>query len=261
MIRYLRILRVCFLNSVQLELEYRASFAIHAFDSLLGVGAGLAVIFALFEQGAALGGWTFTEVLVLFGAFSIAQGVIDIVLLPSLGKVSEHIKQGSMDYMLLKPVNLQFLVSVREWNLWGLPDLLLGFGIVLYGMEANGTLTAANLMLFVPLMLSGVVVFYSLTAVVTVTAFWSVQAGNAYFILYSLLGSGRYPVGVYPRWLRFIFIFVAPIAFVTTVPASAAIGRLDGTMALGSLLAAAIALGLSALIWRLAARSYTSASS
>jgi ABC-2 type transport system permease protein len=261
MIRYLRILRVCFLNSIQLELEYRASFAIHVFDSLLGVGAGLAVIFALFEQGAALGGWTFTETLVLFGVFSIAQGVIEIVLMQSLGRVSEHIKMGSMDYMLLKPVNLQFLVSVREWNLWGLPDLLLGFGIVLYGMEANGTLTAANLMLFVPLLLSGMVVFYALAAIVTVTSFWSVQAGNAYFILYSIVGASRYPIGVYPPWLRFIFTFVAPIAFVTTVPASAAIGRLDWSMALGSFVAASIALGLSALIWRLAARSYTSASS
>jgi energy-coupling factor transporter ATP-binding protein EcfA2 len=73
--------------------------------------------------------------------------------------------------------------------------------------------------------------------------------------------SGRYPVGVYPPWLRFIFTFVAPIAFFTTVPASAAIGRLDWGMALGSLLAASIALGLSAFVWRLAARSYTSASS
>ncbi len=261
MIRYLRVLRVCFLNSIQLELEYRASFAIHAFDSLLGVGAGLAVVFALFEQGASLGGWSFHQVLVLFGVFSIAQAVIEIVLLQSLGKVSEHIKLGSMDYMLLKPVNLQFLISVREWKLWGLPDLLFGIGIVLYGMDANGTLTAANLALFVPLLLSGLVIFYALAAIVTVTAFWSVQAGNAYFILYSMLGSGRYPVGVYPHLLRLFFIFVVPIAFVTTVPASAAIGKLDWTMALGSLATAAISLGLSAFVWRWAARSYTSASS
>lgn len=261
MIRHLRILRICIANSLQLDLEYRVSFVIHGLTSLLAVGAGLAVIYAVFEQGSAVGGWSFPEVLVLLGVFSIAEGLMEIVLVTSLGKISEHVKLGSMDYMLLKPVNLQFLISVRSWNLWGFPDLLIGIGIVIYGMAANETLTLPNLVLFVALLLPGMLVLYAVTATIAVTAFWSVQAGGAIYILYSMVGAGRFPVTVYPAVLRIFFTFVLPIAFVTTVPASAAIGRLDWTMALGSLLAAAIALGISAFIWRLAARSYTSASS
>ena len=131
-----------------------------------------------------------------------------------------------MDYMLLKPVNVQFLVSVRTWKLWGLPDVIGGLALVIYGMTANGSLTPGNLALFAVLAVCGLVTLYAIAAIVAVTAFWSVQAGNAMFILYTLVGAGRFPVTVYPAYLRLFFTLVVPIAFVTTVPASAAVGRL-----------------------------------
>jgi ABC-2 type transport system permease protein len=261
MIRHLRIARACVVNSVQLDLEYRVSFAIHAVTSLLAVGAGVVVLLALFGRADAVGGWSFHEALVLIGVFSIAEGLIQVMLLPSLGRISEYVRLGSMDYMLLRPANVQFLVSVRAWKLWGLPDVFGGLGLVVYGMAANGSLTAFNLLLFAVLAICGLVTLYAIAAIVAVTAFWSVQAGNAMFILYTLVGAGRFPVTVYPAYLRLFFTLVVPIAFVTTVPAAAAIGRLDWTMALGSLVAATCTLGLSTVVWRLATRSYTSASS
>jgi ABC-2 type transport system permease protein len=261
MIRHFHIARACLVNSVQLDLEYRVSFAIHALTSLLAVGAGIVVILSLFGRADAVGGWSFYECVVLLGLFSVAEGLIQVVLLPSLGRISEHVRLGSMDYMLLKPVNVQFLVSVRTWKLWGLPDVIGGLALVIYGMTANGSLTPGNLALFAVLAVCGLVTLYAIAAIVAVTAFWSVQAGNAMFILYTLVGAGRFPVTVYPAYLRLFFTLVVPIAFVTTVPASAAVGRLDWTMAPGSLAAAAISLAVSALVWRMAARSYASASS
>ena len=261
MIRYLRILRVCLAISVQLDLEYRASFLVNTVNSLLGIGAGLAIIYALFQRGSALGGWSFSEVVTLFGAFSIADAMVDIVLRPSLGRVPELVQRGSMDYMLLKPVNLQFLVSLRSWNMWSLPNLLFGIAITLYGMSASGALGLGNLLLFALMMSSGLVVIYALWASLAITAFWFVRVGNAHLILFALLGAGRFPITAYPAWLRLIFTFVVPVAFVTTVPAAAAVGRLDWMTAAASLVAAGISLGVSAVIWRLAARSYTSASS
>jgi ABC-2 type transport system permease protein len=259
--RHLAILRVCVANSLQMEMEYRTSFVINFLNSLLSLGASLLIVYALFEQGRPLAGWSFTEVLVILGVFTIADSVVDMLLRPSLGKVSEYVRQGSMDYLLLKPVNLQYLVSVRNWTFWGLPNFLLGAGLVLYGMNANGTLNAANLALFGVMATAGIAVIYALWAILAVLAFWFVQAGQAQFLLYAALDAGRFPVGVYPVWLRLIFTFVAPIAFVTTVPAAAAVGRLDWELALGGLIAAPIAVAVSVLAWRLAIRSYTSASS
>jgi ABC-2 type transport system permease protein len=258
---HLAIAYVCFINSMQLELEYRTSFLINLLNSLASIGASLLILYALFEQAGSLAGWTFPELLVLLGIFTIADAIVDILLRPSLGKVSEYVRDGGMDYMLLKPVNLQFLLSVRSWSLWGAPNLLLGLGIVLYGMNAATAMTLGNLLLFFAMTTAGLLVLYSLWAILAVTAFWSVQAGQAQFILYSMLDAGRYPVGVYPGWLRLIFTVVVPVAFVTTVPATAAIGRLDWSFALAAVAAAPLTLGTSVLVWRQAIRNYTSASS
>ncbi|HWA46164.1 MAG TPA: ABC-2 family transporter protein [Hypericibacter adhaerens] len=259
--RHLAILRVCVASSLQTEMEYRTSFVVNFVNSLLSLGASLLILYALFAQGRPLAGWSFTEVLVVLGTFTIADSMVDMLLRPSLGKVSEYVRQGSLDYLLLKPVNLQYLVSVRNWTFWGLPNLLLGIGLVLYGMSANGALGVANLALFAVMAMAGIAVIYALWATLAVLAFWFVQASQAQFLLYAALDAGRFPVGVYPVWLRLIFTFVAPIAFVTTVPAAAAVGRLDWGLALGGLVAAPVALAVSVLVWRLAIRSYTSASS
>jgi ABC-2 type transport system permease protein len=258
---HLTILRVCIVNSIQVEMEYRTSFIINLLNSLVSIGASLLILYALFDRGQALAGWSFDEVLVVLGVFTVADSVVDMLLRPSLGKVSEYVREGGMDYLLLKPINLQYLVSVRNWTFWGLPNLFLGLGIVLYGMSAAGTLNLANLALFAVMVVAGIAVIYSLWASLAVVAFWSVQAGQAHFLLYTALDAGRFPVGVYPPWLRLIFTFVAPIAFVTTVPAAAAVGRLDWSLAIGGLVAAPTALIISVVIWRLAVRSYTSASS
>lgn len=259
--RHLNVLRACVASSVQLDLEYRASFLVNTVNTLLGIGAGIAIIYALFQRGTALGGWSFSEVVTLFGAFTIADAVVDIVLRPSLGKVPDYVEQGSMDYMLLKPVNLQFLVSLRHWNMWSLPNLAFGIAIALYGMASSDALTPGKLLLFAVMMGSGLVVIYALWASLSLTAFWFVRVGNAHLILYAMLGAGRFPITAYPAWLRLIFTFVVPVAFVTTVPAAAAVGRLDWITAAASLAAAAGSLAVSAVAWRLAARSYTSASS
>jgi viologen exporter family transport system permease protein len=259
--RHLAILRVCIVNSIQMEMEYRISFVINLLNSLISIGASLLILYALFDQGQALAGWSFNEVLVVLGVFTIADSVVDMLLRPSLGKVSEYVREGSMDYLLLKPIDLQYLISVRNWTFWGLPNLCLGLGIVLYGMSAADTLNPTNLALFAVMAVAGIAVIYALWASLAVVAFWSVQAGQAQFLLYAALDAGRFPVGVYPAWLRLIFTFVAPIAFVTTVPAAAAVGRLDWGLAIGASIAAPLALAMSVAIWRLAVRSYTSASS
>jgi ABC-2 type transport system permease protein len=90
---------------------------------------------------------------------------------------------------------------------------------------------------------------------------WFVKVWNATEVLRYTLVAGRYPVSAYPPALRLLFTFVLPVAFLTTVPAEALLGRGSALWAAGSLLAAALCLAGSRLLWRYAQRFYTSASS
>jgi ABC-2 type transport system permease protein len=95
----------------------------------------------------------------------------------------------------------------------------------------------------------------------TTTAFWWVRVNNMMELFNAFFVAGRFPITAFPIWVRVILTFIVPIAFITTVPASAAVGRLDWPMALGSLAIAAGFLLLSHLFWRWAVANYTSASS
>lgn len=248
-------------SSVQQDAEYRVSFLINVINTVISLGAGAAVLYAMFDQGKSIGGWQFHEIVALLGVFTMTQAVTGLVLQPSLGKVSQYIELGSMDYMLLKPVALQFSVSLRAWSIWHLPNLLLGFGLVIYGMIGAEKLTLLNLAAFLVLFSAGLIILYALWAMVTVSAFWFVRISNAHMLLHSLMGASRFPATIYPGWLRLAFTFVLPIVFVTNVPIEAAMGTLTWPVAGASLAAATIMLTLSILAWRVAVRRYTSASS
>jgi ABC-2 type transport system permease protein len=111
------------------------------------------------------------------------------------------------------------------------------------------------------LFMSGAVIIYALWVMLLTTAFWFVKVENITEIFNAFFAAGRFPVSAFPSWVRFVLTFIVPIAFITTVPASAAVGRLTWSMALASFAIAAALLCLSHLFWRVALASYTSASS
>jgi ABC-2 type transport system permease protein len=259
--RYLRLLRLFGANSLQLELEYRANLLFNMLNSLLATAAGVVVLVVMFENAAELGGWTFREVVTLFGVFLVFEALIDIFLYPNLNKLPEYIRKGNMDFFLLKPVSARFLVSFRYLSLWMLPQLFLGLGVVGYGMARGGLLTLGTVGLTAMLLVSGAVIVYSIWFALSITAFWLVKVGNISELFYAFFSAGRFPVSAFPAWARFVLTFLVPIAFITTVPASAAVGRLGWELALGSIALAAVLFFASHALWRFAVASYSSASS
>jgi ABC-2 type transport system permease protein len=259
--RYFKLLRIFIANSVQLELEYRINLLMNLLNAGLSFGVGLTVLYVLFAQAESIGGWRFEEAIALFGVFLFYEGVIDLVLYPNLNKLPDHVRTGSLDFMLLKPISTQFQVSFRYASLWQVPEIFLGLGLVVYAMAALDALSLGAAALGLLLLLSGAAILYSIWFMLTTTAFWLVKVGNIPELFHAIFAAGRFPVSAFPAWIRILLTFVVPVAFITTVPAEAAIGRLDWLTGLESFGMAIVALALSRAFWRLAVRNYTSASS
>jgi ABC-2 type transport system permease protein len=259
MSRYARLFRLFVANSLQLELEYRINLAINAFNALIGFGAGLAVVLAMFGQAGSVGGWSFEQALAVLGTFLAIQAYVEILLLPNFSELPEQIRTGLLDFVLLKPASALFLVSFRRCSVWQIPELLIGLGVVLYGMAASGGLGPLRLALFLLLLLSAAAIVYAICLALATLAFWVVKVDNMAELFFAFFAAGRFPVSAFPPWVRLLLTAVVPIAFITTVPAAGAVGRLDlGTAAIALLLGAA---SVAAARWffRFAVRSYTSA--
>ena len=257
----LRLFWVFLRVSVLSELAYRANFFLQLFESLVDLGVALAGLAVVFSYTDTLGGWRPDEVLALVGVFFLVGGAIHLVIEPSMQRLIEAVSEGTLDFTLTKPADAQFLVSIQRVEIWKLTDLVLGTGLLVFALVRMGThLGALQAAGFAVTLVAGGIIVYSFWLMLATLSFWFVRVENILVIFQSMYEAGRWPVSLYPRWLRFSLTFLVPVAFATTVPAQALSGRLTGRTLLGAGTLAALMLVVSRLVWRAGVRRYSGAS-
>ncbi|MBE9029669.1 ABC-2 family transporter protein [filamentous cyanobacterium LEGE 11480] len=266
--RYFKLIHLFWSTSIAAEMEYRLNFVIATITSL-GYQIGSLFTLSLFYQSdTGFPGWTIYESMVVLGTFTILQGFSATFLAPNLNQIVKQVEQGTLDFVLLKPVSSQFWLSTHRFSPWGIPDFLFGGGIIAYasykvtqelGTDAS-RLPLSYLQSLVPLGF-GFIILYSLWFILGATSIWFTKIYNVTEVLRGLLQAGRNPIAAYPPAYRFFFQFVVPVIFLTTTPAETLLNRASSGWLLGSGLLAIGLLAFSNWFWRFALRSYTSASS
>jgi ABC-2 type transport system permease protein len=258
--RYFKVLGLFWSTAIAAELEYRANFLLAALSSLGGLIGSLFSLFLFYRTGYTFAGWSWEEALVVLGVFTLLQGISATFLVPNLNRIVRHVQEGTLDFVLLKPISSQFWLSTYSLSPWGIPDILFGGFLIGYAGSRLG-LGVENYLLGVIPLAFGVLSLYSLWFMLGATSIWFVKIYNVTEVLRGLVEAGRYPIVAYPAAYRVFFTFIVPVAFLTTVPAQALLQRGDVSWFLG---AGLLALGLfvaSKIFWKFALRFYTSASS
>ncbi len=258
--RYLQVLRLFWLTAIAAEMEYRANFSLAAFSSVGNLIGSLFGLFLFYRTGYTFQGWSWAEALIVLGIFTLLQGLSATFLVPNLNRIVRHVQEGTLDFILLKPISSQFWLSSYTLSPWGLPDVLFGLLLIGYAGRELQLDWHAYVLSLVPLMF-GFLTLYSLWFMLGATSIWFVKIYNVTEVLRGLVEAGRYPIVAYPTAYRFFFTFVIPVAFLTTVPAQAMLQRTEWQWVVGAGILALGLLLLSTQFWRLALRFYTSASS
>ena len=258
--RYLRVLGLFWSTAIAAELEYRLNFLIATLSSLTNLIGSIFGLFLFYRTGYTFDGWSWQEAIVVLGMFTLLQGFSATFLVPNLNRIVQQVEQGTLDFVLLKPISSQFWLSARTISPWGLPDLLFGAIIIIYAGTQIGLGIRNYLVSAIPI-LFGLIILYSLWFMLGATSIWFVRIYNVTEVLRGLLEAGRYPMVAYPAAYRFFFTFVVPVAFLTTVPAETMLGRSQMTWVIGAGILAVGLLLASKFFWQFALRFYTSASS
>jgi ABC-2 type transport system permease protein len=260
--RYLALLGVQFRASAAVAMQYRLDFLVQGGLAVFWMAWSLVPLLVVYQHRDGVAGWSFAEALVVIGWFTLMKGLLEGAVNPSLASVVEHIRKGTLDFMLLKPADAQFLVSTAKFEPWRVLDLLGALAIFaaafhrLGRLPEPGHLAAALLML-----LCAAWTLYSLWILVISAAFHVVKVDNLSFLFSSIFDAARWPVSVFRGVWRVVFTAVIPLALMTTWPALALLGRLDlATAALAVLGAAGFSI-LARLVWLRSIARYTSASS
>jgi ABC-2 type transport system permease protein len=199
--------------------------------------------------------------IVLLGVYYILQGAQSVIFELSFERFMEHVRLGTLDFILLKPVNSQFMVSARHPQLAQLGQVLLGVVLVGAGVRQLGQdVGPLNIAAFIVTLVCGLSLVYGLVLVLCTLAFWFVRVENLLAIFWSFLDAGRFPVDIYPGWLRLTLSTVVPIGIAVTVPAWAVAGRLDALGLVAMILGSVAVWVFASWFWRLGLRNYTGAS-
>ncbi len=257
-------LRVALLHlriGVMNDLQYRVNFALQILQSLLALATGLVLLALVYSNVSELNGWSQPELLAVLGVQIVMAGVIHAVIQPNMMRLTEEVQEGKLDHALTKPVDAQVLVSVREVQLWQAVDIVTGAVVIVVAfVRLGGDLGVLDTLAFAVALVFGAVLLYCFWLVLATGSFWVVRMWFLPELFEGIFQTGRWPVGIYPDWLRFGITFLVPIAFAITVPAEAVTKRLDWqTLAFAALFTVA-AFAFSRWFWRFGLKRYTGAS-
>ena len=248
--------------STAISMQYRVEFLIEGALALFWSGWSLVPLLVLFGHRPQVAGWSFDEALVVMGWFILMKGVLEGAVNPSLTSVVDHIRKGTLDFVLLKPADAQFLVSTAKFEPWRVVDLLAAVAIFVAAFHRLGRVPSPGHVLTALVLLGcAALTLYSLWILVVSAAFFVVKVDNLAFLFSSIFDTARWPVTVFRGAWRFVFTFVVPVALMTTYPALALLGRLDlktAALAVGGATAFSL---FARAVWVRSIGHYTSASS
>ncbi len=246
--------------SLLLGLQYRFDFLLEAAVEACGAATALVPLFVVYGGRGSIAGWGFAEALLVTGFFLLLQAVLEGAINPSLSHVVEHVRKGTLDFVLLKPADAQFLVSTARFQPWRAANALTALAVFVYAFSRlGGPPPPARLLAAGALFGAAVLLLYSFWIVTVSAAFYVVRVDNLSFLFGSVFDAARWPASVFRGALAFVFTFVIPLALMTTYPAEALLGRMSLARGAGAL-AAALAFGLFARrVWLRSLARYTSA--
>jgi ABC-2 type transport system permease protein len=243
------------------ELQYRVNFFVQLLQSLVQVGTGLVMLSLVYSHTTELNGWKESELLSLLGVQILLGGFIHTFIQPNMERLMEDVQQGTLDYALTKPEDSQVLVSVRQVRIWSIVEAISGLILLIVGLTGvESSVGLVDVFVFAFALGVGSVLVYCFWLILTTGAFWVVRMEHVLELFEGIYQTGRWPVGVYPGWLRYSVTFLVPVAFAVTVPAEALTSRLDWPTLLLSVAFAGALFAFTRWFWRFGLRHYSGAS-
>lgn len=243
------------------DLEYRLNFVVRIVGEFFWYTAQLSVFEVLYLHTDSLNGWDIHAVRVFMGTLFVVDVLYMIFLQENLDHLSSTVRKGDLDMYLLKPINSQFMVSCRKVSVPHFVNLILVGGYLMWGLsQLNVSISWAQVVAFILLLICGLTITYSLRFIFTLLVFYMHEAGSIQFIWYQFYRLGTRPDIIYPRVLRLMVLTILPVAFIASVPSRILVEGLDYELVWAGLGLALSSFLLSRILWRVSLKRYASVS-
>jgi ABC-2 type transport system permease protein len=259
-LRYLRLLGIQLRMSLLLSMQYRLEFFLDAVMSIFWTASAIVPLLVLFDVRRTVSGWAWPEALLVVASFTMLKGVLDGAIQPALGDVVEQVRKGRLDFLLLRPVDAQFMVSTARFEPWRGSDVWLGLVLFGWAFHALGRWPSlGGVAVAATLLVAAVAILYSIAILVVSLSFFVVKVDNLIYLFLSVYDAARWPSSIFRGVLALLFTFVLPLAVMTTFPALALLGHLSAAQGVGAVVGAAAFTVVARGVWLRSIAHYTSA--
>ena len=262
MSRYIKLISALFRFWLIRTLEFRIELVTWSINSVLWAFLGLFSVHLIFGQVQSIAGWTRSEVLLLMATQAMFNSILWLFVIPSLLNISETIRDGKFDFLLIKPASNRFMVTFRKFEFEHYPRLIIMSVALIYFVNTfHLTVNVWSILGYLVSLLTGLFIFYCLFFTLTALNFWFIKLHNLEELFDTLVVMGRYPTSIFNSSLHVIFYYVLPIAFVATFPIGILLGKGGIDQVVLGLVVATVFFVFSQWFWNFALRHYSSASS
>lgn len=265
-LRYARLLKTLGSFTLIRELSLRGNFLIKVSVEVLWLGILMAFYETVFARTQVVADWPKHEYFFFVGCFFAINGVLETLFLENCNEFSNLVRTGDLDFLLLKPIDEQFLITCRRIDWSVAPNILMGFGVMTISLvNQSWNFDLIRILLFLLTFTCGIAIAYSFMLVLTSFSVWLVRNQSLMEMWWLFSSLARYPREIFQRgWahsMDFIFTYILPILLVVNVPARTMVKLLEPRMILFLIVMTAGSLTVSRRFFQRALRSYRSASS
>lgn len=260
--RYGRIYRIFLTQYLKRLLNYRMDFIIGVISFVFVQLSGLLFIGLVFTQIPSLNGYSFDEMVFLYGFFQLPRA-LDHLFTDNIWLIPMRIRRGDMDRYLVRPIPVLFQLISERFQHEAFGELIVGLSLVsLSVVKLKLEFTGVQVLALIVLVLMGSLIYTSIKLLTASISFWITNSMQLMTSVYNIADFAKYPTPIFPKAIQILITYVVPFAFVSYLPASIILRHASIPMILlGSGLALGVLGSLALGLWTKGLRSYTSVGS
>jgi ABC-2 type transport system permease protein len=250
-------------NSLIKQMEYRTNFFISIAVETGFLLSKLLYVLVVYQIGTEIRGLSPDGILLFIGTFVLITAVYTGCFMLNFYDLSRQVRDGSLDMLITKPVSLQFITTLRQFE-FGIPVPNIIGGTIMVAIAWNRLhipFTPANVAGYAGVLASGIAVAYSVYLFPQLLSFWIVKTSAIIEIADKGWDFNNMPMVIYGKWLQRIGTFVIPVFMIFNFPPMFLMGKLNTVYSIWVFAAPVLFFSLVRLFWNFAVKRYSSASS
>ena len=248
-------------NTFARETDYRGNMIAEIIDSLLNLAVNITFFQVLYLNVDSIGGWDSLEILMLVGVSQLITAILYTLFMNNLPRIQKYVFYGELDYILLKPCDEQFYISLRYFYFAGIPSIIFSIGLILYTtIQLNLDVQIVTIFVFIIYILCSVIICYSIWLFIMSLSILVLKVDQIHELFLSSLKFTEYPKGIYKGGIRLILLYIFPLVTVSNVPVEWYLKKIDIIHSIYIILLAVLFFVFSRKFWKFSLQKYASAS-